>query len=102
MTDSLVLNVFDKTITDKELIKNIIEHKSIFDFVSEYLNSIPYNTDTIFIDICSNSNLIDIIEVWYLDKVSSKHKYVNTFPGNKNEIISIVREYNINKILNEN
>jgi hypothetical protein len=102
MTDSRVLNVFDKTITDKELIKNIIEHKSIFNFVSECLNSIPYNTDTIFINICSNNNLIDIIEVFYLNKVSRKHKYVYKFHVNKNKIISIVREYNINKIINEN
>ena len=99
MIDKCIVNLFDKTLTNEELKRSILYHKDINEFILDCFKRIPKNVDNILVDICSDSNLINIIEIYCLDSYN-RHKYVSSLYIHRSTMINIVREHTLNEILN--
>lgn len=92
--------VFDKKITDVNLKISIINNRLIFKFFLDCLYQVPLDSK-VFIDICSNKNLIDNIEIYYLNPISYKKTHISMLAFDRKNITNVIREHNLNTILNE-
>ena len=103
MNNKIIVNVFDKTLTDENLKINLLNNKDLKPILSKYLDKIPKNIYSICVDINMDNYMVDYhIEIFYLkSRLTDNYTYVDSFSCDKNIISNIFREHTLNTLLNE-